>query len=134
MSKALRRCHFVLRTYPCMIRTVLLGIEIIQWSSVFPISYYTLVSLRIFFDRPETHQDWRPASSSMEHSCLWRLRCNGSNLSSRLQTCYRVSHRRERWRHRLGFARGQEVHLLVSKNSLCGPSSFETHFPDPGRQ
>jgi len=37
-----------------MIRTVLLGIEIIQWSSVFPISYYTLLLLRIFFDRPET--------------------------------------------------------------------------------
>ena len=52
------------------IPTMLFGIDITQWSSVFTIGYYTLLSLRSFSDRPETHADWRPACLGVEHSCL----------------------------------------------------------------
>ncbi|KIM58247.1 hypothetical protein SCLCIDRAFT_1097553 [Scleroderma citrinum Foug A] len=67
---------------------MLLGIDITQWSSVFPIGYYTLLLLRTLSDQPETHQDRRPACFGMKHSCSRSSRCSGSGPSSRFQTCH----------------------------------------------
>ena len=83
VSKARRRCPFVL-AHIRAIPTVLLGIDITQWSSVFTIGYYILLLLRDFFDQSETREDRRPACLSVEHLCLRCPRSTGSSSLSRL--------------------------------------------------